>query len=96
MLEDDEVLTDKEIVKMMTQEPGNNSEESNNEADGTTKQSITHADTTATFDLALCYVEQHDVRYSRRHHVFKMLTQCHINLQVSITSPEKIPDFFIK
>ena len=53
MLEDDKVFTDQEIIKMVTQESGNISEESNNEADGTTEQSVSHTDATAA--LALCY-----------------------------------------
>ena len=53
-LEYDEMFTDQEIVKMVTpQEPGNNFEESDNETDKTTKQSLSHADTTVAFDRAL-------------------------------------------
>ena len=53
------MFTYQEIVKMVTQESGNNSEESDNEADGTTEQSVSHVDATAIFDLALRYAEQH-------------------------------------
>ena len=79
LLEDNRVLTDQEIVKMVIQECDNNSEKSNSEADGTTEWSVSHVD-------ASCY--------SRRHHVFKTLVQYCINLQVFITLPEKYNRLF--
>ena len=54
MLEHDKVFIDQEIIKTVTQEFGNSSEESDNKADGTIEQSVSHADATAAFDLALC------------------------------------------
>ena len=53
MLEDKEVFTGQQIVKTATQRSGNNSEESKNEQDGTIKQSVSHADTAAAFNVAL-------------------------------------------
>ena len=40
LLEDVKMFTDQEVIKMVTQESGHNSEESVNEADGTTEQSV--------------------------------------------------------
>ena len=59
MVGEDEVFPDQEIIKAVTQVSGNNSKgSSNNEAYGITEQSVSHADATAAFDLALRYVEQ--------------------------------------
>ena len=59
MLDEYKVFTYEEIVKMVMQESGNCSEGTENEADGTTEYSVSHADATTAFDLALRYIEQH-------------------------------------
>ena len=95
MLENVKMYTDQEIIKMVTQETGNNSEESNNEADSTTEQSLSHAGATAAFDLALHYDEQ-DAAATPGDMFLRRCHNYHINLQIFITLPEKYNRHFLK